>query len=295
MGKPLKITDQGRPWNRKPKARRIGVLPERRHFLIVSEGAQTEPLYFGALEKSLPPGIVRVVTCGTGRNTLSLVKEIKVIREKRETDLGARFDEVWAVFDKDSFTREDFDNAIHACTRHGYKAAWSNECFELWYLLHFQDQQTGMARDAIYRRLEGLLGVAHYSRLKGEAGRCIHGRMATHPQQSTAIRRAKKLHNEQCKGGTALPPSKSNPCTTVFLLVEALIAYRPRSCPPTGTVTGFDAQRTVRQCGRVFAATGVTANKQVAGHDRNEQLGHHTNPACRSRRAHTACTPQGVR
>jgi hypothetical protein len=45
---------------------------------------------------------------------------------------------LWVVFDRDSFAPQSFNNAINKCIqdRPNIDAAWSNEAFELWYLLH---------------------------------------------------------------------------------------------------------------------------------------------------------------
>lgn len=229
MGKPVKVSDQNKAWNRPPKARQVNVRSERRRFLIVSEGTKTEPFYFKALEKSLPLGTVQVETCGTGRSELSLVSVIGAIRKDKEEELAVTFDEVWAVFDKDSFQSDKFDNAIHACAgqRKKYGVAWSNECFELWYLLHLKDQKTGLGRKAIYKALEKALEIEGYEKLKGDGGRILHEQMAIHANQETAIARAKKLYVEwNDPAGAGTPPSQQNPCTTVYQLVEKLLACR---------------------------------------------------------------------
>ena len=125
---------------------------------------------------------------------------------------------------------DKFDNAIHSCAgqRKKYGVAWSNECFELWYLLHFKDQKSGIGRVAIYQALEEVLGIDDYEDLKGDAGRAAHEQMATHANQVTAIARAKKLYadwNDPHVHRRA-PPSRQNPCTTVYQLVEKLLACR---------------------------------------------------------------------
>jgi hypothetical protein len=229
MGKPPKVTDQKTPWCRKLQSRQVNTRPVRKRFLIVSEGTKTEPLYFKAIEKSLPLGTVQVVACGTGRSELSLVEVIADLRKDKEEELAVTFDEVWAVFDKDSFPESDFENAIHSCAgkRKKYGVAWSNECFELWYLLHFKDQKSGIGRKAIYKALETALEIEGYEKLKGDAGRAHHEQMATHENQATAIIRAKKLYadwNDPKVQHTSF--SKQNPCTTVYQLVEKLLACR---------------------------------------------------------------------
>ena len=228
MAKPIKKTDQKRPWNLANKRHTPNRRPERFYFLLVSEG-NTESLYFRAFASTLPQELIHVTAFGTGFNTLSIVNEVAAIKRRKETELGLQFDHVWVIFDKDSFLGDYFDNAIYSCAgrKKLYGVAWSNECFELWYLLHFKDQKTGLGRQAIYRALEKGLGIVGYEKLKGEAGRTVHERMALHANQATAIVRAKKLYadwNDPHVQRT--PPSQQNPCTTVFLLVEKLLACR---------------------------------------------------------------------
>ena len=228
MAKPIKKTDQKRPWNRANKRHTPNRRPERFYFLLVSEG-NTESLYFRAFASTLPQDLIHVTAFGTGFNTLSIVNEVAAIKRKKETELGFKFDHVWVIFDKDSFLGDHFDNAIYSCAgrKKLYGVAWSNECFELWYLLHFKDQRTGLGRQTIYRALEKGLGIGGYEKLKGEAGRTVHERMATHASQATAIARAKKLYTEwNDPKAQRTPPSQQNPCTTVYQLVEKLLACR---------------------------------------------------------------------
>ncbi len=53
------------------------------------------------------------------------------------------YDEVWCVFDMDykpdaNGQWQDFDNAIKMAQSQGYKCAYSNDSFELWFVLHYQ-------------------------------------------------------------------------------------------------------------------------------------------------------------
>lgn len=85
---------------------------------------------------------------GTGRNTQSLLDEALRLKQAYEKDSNRPVDRLWAVFDRDSFTANDFNTAILRCQNSKPKigCAWSNEAFELWYLLHFQYYENGMSR-----------------------------------------------------------------------------------------------------------------------------------------------------
>ena len=63
-----------------------------------------------------------------------------------------KFDRVWVVFDKDDFN--DFNEAIALAGRKGFMAGWSNEAFELWYLLHFVYLDSAISRADYITKLE---------------------------------------------------------------------------------------------------------------------------------------------
>jgi hypothetical protein len=67
MGRGVKKTDQGKPWNKKLTKRRpphIETKSKAKSFYIVCEGMNTEPEYF----KSFPLGNAQVESFGSGAN-----------------------------------------------------------------------------------------------------------------------------------------------------------------------------------------------------------------------------------
>lgn len=210
-------------FERKESKRKQDTRPKRRFYLIVCEGTKTEPYYFEGLRKKLPPHVLEIVELtvkGTGRNTLGVIDESVKFKKQIEAQPGRVVDEVWAVFDRDSFPNQNFDNAIDKARRLSVHCAWSNEAFELWYLLHFQDFQNAMRRQA------------YKSKLKQELSRCM-GRPFSYAKNSQdmfdlleqygdeeqAIKRAKELE-KQFAGRTDY--ANHNPCTRVYALVEKL-------------------------------------------------------------------------
>jgi len=132
-----------------------GVKPLLPTILIVCEGENTEKSYFEQFR--LPTVTLEVV--GKGYNTLTLVKEAI-----RLSGLKA-YEQVWCVFDKDSFPKQDFNAAVDLCIHQGFGAAYSNQAFEYWLILHFNDHQgTPMDRKLYAGTLNKLLksfGVAY--------------------------------------------------------------------------------------------------------------------------------------
>ena len=221
MGRPQKKSDRDKPWMQRSQKRRVGNRQPRVRILLVCEDTKSSVYYFKRIQELLPSGVVSLCPRGTGRNTQSLINDVENVRQREERVIGARFDQVWVLFDKDSFSDAQFDNAIRSGETKGYRVAWSNECFELWYLLHFQEQSSSVGREKIYGGLEAHLGVNHYRKLKGEAGKVIHRRMAEDAEgRKHAIKRAKRL-DEEAQGAF----HARNPSTRVYLLLEELDSW----------------------------------------------------------------------
>jgi len=170
-------------------------------FLIVCEGAKTEPNYFNAFK--VKTADIQVV--GLGANTISLVDKTLTLMNKDD------YDQVWCVFDKDSFTSNDFNTAITKARANGIQVAYSNEAFELWYILHFQYLDTGIDRKTYIEKLTQLLG--RYRKNNPNMYELLF------EKQNDAISRAKKLYNSYSNHNK---PAANKPSTTIHLLVEQL-------------------------------------------------------------------------
>lgn len=103
-----------------------------------------------------------VDTVGTGHNTLSLVDEAIRLKGVKEAEAqwrgGPPYDQAWCVFDRDSFSADDFNSAIRKAEAAGFHVAYTNEAFELWYLLHFNDHWASLHRGQYHAILTERLG-----------------------------------------------------------------------------------------------------------------------------------------
>lgn len=186
--------------------RRTNFRETRKVILIVCEGTKTEPNYFEEMGIHLRIN-TKVEIVGTGRNTLDLVTH--TAERKSDSD----FDEIWCVFDKDDFSDNDFNNAIHKANQEGIEVAYSNESFELWYVLHFDYHTTAHKRDHYCKRVSELIKEPYIKGKPGMFYKCVD-------RTARAIKNAEKLLKEhQAKKRT---PAQSNPCTTVHHLVLRL-------------------------------------------------------------------------
>ena len=206
----------------------------RNSILIICEGEKTEPNYF----QNFPVSNIKVKTIGTGRNTESLVDAAikKWIEFSKEDEF---YERLWCVFDRDSFSQNSYDSAFKKANdeekrlnrRYRRKAgrkinisiAYSNEAFELWYLLHFDYIDSALSRSEYKRMLTERMKKKYkkndpsmyqfFENLSKETN-CKKG-------QSFAINNAKKLRESTTDG----QKSNHNPSTKVDLLVEELNKY----------------------------------------------------------------------
>jgi len=217
MAKPVKFSDREKAWcQRKQRLRPVRTRPQRIRILIVCEGEKTEPNYFRSIIARFPPHLAELVEVeGLGANTQSLVNQAKQLRA-RKADTDYPYDETWVVFDRDSFPPDAFDNAIRSAESATMGAAWSNEAFEIWYLLHFEDRQTGMNRDAYKARL-----THHLGHLYKKNDTDMYHKLQKKGDEALAVSRARQRDTEFAD--TA--PHQANPCTTVYKLIEMLNTY----------------------------------------------------------------------
>lgn len=206
-----------KPWNRgkkvKPQARPL------RRILILCEDEKSSVLYF----KKFPVDReVVIIDCeGTGKNTDSLMED--AINRKREaSNDGHPYQQIWVVFDRDSFPLRNFNRAFDLAKKHrDIIACWSNECFELWYLLHFQFQNTAMDRERIFKEVGRKVG-RNYEKNDGGIYEILEIKIPT------AIANARRLDQMNKINDT----HHGNPSTKVHDLVCMLQGFNPSNFNP---------------------------------------------------------------
>lgn len=213
----------------------VGKRPPRRYFLIVCEGESTEPNYFDDLIRTLPNEMVKRITLeGRGQNPGRLLRYAENCVEDRLRQNKPPYYHVWLVFDRDSFAPEEFDGVIqkieqgeqggNGMMRGGahWHAGWSNEAFELWYLLHFQEATGGKMSRADYQgRLSRHLGEPYEKNRKGMFLRLS-------PFLEEALKSAERAIAKHRDVALPKPYHEWNPATTVHLLVSELLRYREK-------------------------------------------------------------------
>ena len=214
----------GRPrlneWN--IQGRREGSLPIGLNNLIICCGVRTEKNYFNNIAMI----IKRNYPKQTGINFD--IEPDPVDPQKMAKHLSNRKDlssyqHIWVVFDKDDFEKDNFDNAVQIVNERNKKntkkfhALWSNECIELWFLLHFEYMNADITRNQYFEKLGRYLGAAHQKNDKDIAVKM----MLAGGKLENAVKNANKLQ----KINSGNTPSNCKPATNVVEFFEFYKAY----------------------------------------------------------------------
>jgi hypothetical protein len=201
--------------------RLVAELTEMPSILIVCEGENTEPSYFNQFRITS----AKVKSVGEGYNTVSLVNRAFELAQQ------GNYDKIWCVFDKDDFKDEDFNSAIQIAEANNFGVAYSNQAFEYWLILHFNDHQGGgMHRDSYNEKINELLKPFKVS--YGGKGRKLINEdffelldgidsKTKRKRVELAIVRAERNYNQLGHKN----PAKEESSTTVFRLVSELLKY----------------------------------------------------------------------
>ena len=194
------------PKKRKPsgrgyQSRRVNTREPLQRFLIVCEGEKTEPAYFDGFR--VPS--VTIEIAGLGKDPLTLVEQA-IDRHSK-----GQYDQVWCVFDRDDVAAERFNQALDMARRRRIKVAYSNQAFELWYLLHFHYCDVAQARRDYSDGLSRQLG-----RVYQKNDPTLYQELL--PRQDVAIHHAARLLAQY----NPVNPANDDPATTVHKLVQEL-------------------------------------------------------------------------
>ena len=215
-----KKSDMGKAWI-KPR-RNIGQMISPEYHLIVSEGTDTEPMYFRSIKdivESKYRGRIFLDISGKGENTVNLFNH--AVNDVVNSNIV--YKHVWLIYDKDDFPSEHFDKTAELCESAGseetaYHAIWSNQCIELWFLLHFMFLQADLHRNEYWPKLTeqlNAIGKGDYTKNRSDMFEILR------PYMDDAVRNAIKLQ-EINQGRT---PTRSAPGTKMHLLIDSLKPY----------------------------------------------------------------------
>ncbi|MFO7737920.1 MAG: RloB family protein [Desulfatiglandaceae bacterium] len=193
------------PRKRRPFKRPKPFRPYRKLFLIATEGARTEPIYFGIFNSL--QATIQVKLLPARKHDSSPLQVLKLAKRfVKEKGLNKK-DEIWLVIDRDQWTDEQLHDVLLGCQASAFNLAVSNPQFEYWLLLHFEDGSgVTSSRDCTQRLYRYL---PHFEK----------GRLEVHkvePGILDAINRAEAKDNPPCEDWPRTNGS------TVYRLVKRL-------------------------------------------------------------------------
>ena len=199
-------------------------------YYIFCEGQQTEPNYFLGFKKLIEGNpiyrdmvLVEIEPCQA--ETMRVIGMAEDYISKNNIQNG----QIWCIYDKDSFPAAHFNGVEERANTLNkfnpelqYHAAWSNECIEFWFLLHFAYYTSNNHRADYISFLNDKfkeLGIRKYQKNMKD----IFKILMEYGNPKLAIRYAKRI----IKDGEGKTPAEIAPGTKVYELVEELVKYFP--------------------------------------------------------------------
>jgi hypothetical protein len=183
--------------------------------VVFCEGQKTEPEYLDALKRR--PSVRDVaavdlrVEAGHGGSVPRTLLTMAVEARGRAIDEEAEIDEFWCVFDVEwPRNHPGLTDAVEQASANNINLGVSNPCFELWLMLHFQDQATWIDNKEA-RRLR--------RQLDGSSDKGVDGAKYM-PLTAAAVRRAAALATRHRDNGTVFP--HDNPSSGMHRLVASV-------------------------------------------------------------------------
>lgn len=123
----------------------------KKTYLIVTNGAVTEPQYFQHYEF---PNL-KIVVCDGSSPLETMHKAVKIAGEQRKAQ--ARYAGVWVVVDKDNYEETEFQQAQKLGKQKNIDLIVSVPCFEIWLLWHLKECGSHLTTPQAQERFERAL------------------------------------------------------------------------------------------------------------------------------------------
>jgi hypothetical protein len=185
--------------------RPLGDRAYKKLYVIVTEGAKTEPQYFSMFNHD---DMLFRIKCINSKDASAPPKLLGIMKKFLGEESLKDTDEAWIVIDKDSWTNEQLQSLLDwSKSKENFGFALSNPKFEYWLLLHFEDGNSVRSSQECTDRLVAHLpnfrkGFVDITKLK--------------PGVENAIQRAKRKDNPPCEDWPKINGS------TLYRLIEKL-------------------------------------------------------------------------
>ena len=215
------------------KERRKEYLEQKKYrYYIFCEGEQTEPQYFNGFKKLIEENpiykdmvLIEIEPCAA--ETMRVIGKAEKYVAKNRIEKG----QIWCVYDKDSFPASDFNGVVQRAEKLNqdnpelqYHCAWSNECIEYWFMLHFAYYTANNHRTEYISFLNDKFRELELGKYQKNM-KDIFDILMEKGNPKLAVRYAKRIIKEN-EGKT---PTEIAPGTKVYELVEELGKYLPEN------------------------------------------------------------------
>lgn len=214
----------------KKKRRKEHLEKKKYRYYIFCEGEQTEPKYFEGFKRLIEDNpiykdmvLIEIESCAA--ETMRVIGKAEKYVKENHISKG----QIWCVYDKDSFPAKDFNGVVTRADKLNkenpelqYHVAWSNECIEFWFLLHFSYYTSNNHRKEYITFLNEKfreLGLKKYQKNMDD----IFEILMEKGNPKLALRYAKRI----IRDGEGKTPTEIAPGTKVYELVEELVKYLP--------------------------------------------------------------------
>ena len=182
----------------------------RRALLIFCEGQVSEPSYFREFANEHANMLVKLDLRYPGVPTTLVEQAVAFKKKHKRKNSFETNDQVWCVFDRDE--HPNIERAFITARDNGVKIAYSNPCFELWFLLHIQDHDGPLDRHSMQKLCEKV--VPGYTRTRSKC--CSYEQIRSGYEQAEL--RAERLIARREADGSA----KGNPYTDIHVLTKLI-------------------------------------------------------------------------
>ena len=152
--------------------RKVETKSPKPKIVLYLEGEKTERDYFTAMKRAFRSAIVDIEIIEGAGVPLTIARQASQaageVRHRSRRQSYARRDEFWAVFDRDE--HPNVPEAMNRCREAGVGVAFSDPCFELWLILHFEEFDRPDHRHCVQRHFETL--CTDYDRAKRKTTDC---------------------------------------------------------------------------------------------------------------------------
>ncbi len=204
--------------------RKAGLRQRNPVIYIFCEDQKSAKKYFEEMRQKIQCRSAKIEILSRGNaDPLRLVKYVRKYIKDNQNNIIKGKDAFFCVFDEDGRGDKKLQEIEKELSqKHGslVTKVFSNPSFELWYLLHFIDQNAALNNNQLIQKLQK--SIPNYSKSEGYYN-------PLEKSLQTAIKRAKDMNEMHKRNGTKLFSQNSNPSTQIFLIFECLCLQRLQS------------------------------------------------------------------